>query len=158
MGSARMRSCGHRWSWFIGSHLAGPVPRRRLRVTAYDNLDWPAEFLKAALRHPASAWWKVICWTPRAARRRLAGHDFVFHLAANADVRLGTAHPHRDLEQNTIATFNVLEAMRANGVRRLAFASPGRSTAEPDVFPTPKTRSFPIQTIPTAPPSWPAKD
>ena len=55
----------------------------------------------------------------------MAGATLVFHLAANADVRFGTEHPRRDLEQNTIATFNVLEAMRANGVRRIAFSSTG---------------------------------
>ena len=49
----------------------------------------------------------------------MSGCDFVFHLAANADVRFGTEHPRRDLEQNTIATWNVLEAMRANGIRRI---------------------------------------
>jgi UDP-glucose 4-epimerase len=43
----------------------------------------------------------------------MAGCDFVFHLAANADVRFGTDHTRRDLEQNTIATYNVLEAMRS---------------------------------------------
>jgi UDP-glucose 4-epimerase len=76
----------------------------------------------------------------------MQGSDFVFHLAANADVRLGTQHPRKDLEQNTLATFNVLEAMRANGVRRLAFSSTGSIYGEPQVFPTPETASFPVQT------------
>ena len=51
---------------------------------------------------------------PAALTRAMRGADVVFHLAANADVRFGTEHPRKDLEQNTIATFNVLEAMRAN--------------------------------------------
>src|SRR5439155_1033882 len=72
--------------------------------------------------------------------------DFVFHLAGNADVRFGTEHPRKDLEQNTIATFNVLEAMRANGVKRIAFSSTGSIYGEPDVFPTPETAPFPVQT------------
>ena len=72
--------------------------------------------------------------------------EFVFHLAANADVRFGTEHPRKDLEQNTIATFNVLEAMRAAGVPRIAFASTGSIYGEPDVFPTPETTPFPVQT------------
>ncbi len=63
------------------------------------------------------------------SQRAMAGCDIVFHLAANADVRFGTDHPRRDLEQNTIATFNVLEAMRANGVQRIAFSRPAPSTA-----------------------------
>ena len=49
----------------------------------------------------------------------IAGHEFVFHLAANADVRFGTEHPRRDLEQNTIVTNNVLEAMRKMVLARL---------------------------------------
>ena len=76
----------------------------------------------------------------------MRGHDFVFHLAANADVRFGTEHPTRDLQQNTIATVNVLEAMRINGVKRMAFASTGSVYGEAQVFPTPEAAPFPIQT------------
>ena len=76
----------------------------------------------------------------------MKGADFVFHLAANADVRFGTEHPERDLQQNTIATFNVLEAMRANGVKRMAFSSTGSIYGEPEIFPTPEDAPFPVQT------------
>ncbi len=72
--------------------------------------------------------------------------ELICHLAANADVRFGTQHPRRDLEQNTIATFNVLEAMRSCGARRIAFSSTGSIYGEPDVFPTPETAPFPVQT------------
>jgi UDP-glucose 4-epimerase len=74
------------------------------------------------------------------------GCDWVFHLQANADVRWGLEDPRRDLEQNTIATSNVLEAMRANGVSRIAFASTGSIYGEPVVFPTPEDAPFPLQT------------
>jgi UDP-glucose 4-epimerase len=67
-------------------------------------------------------------------------------LAANADVRFGTDHPSRDLEQNTIATFHVLEAMRAHGVRKIAFSSTGSVYGEAAVIPTPENAPFPIQT------------
>jgi UDP-glucose 4-epimerase len=79
-------------------------------------------------------------------RHSLDGCDTVFHLAANADVRHGLDHPRRDLEQNTIATSVVLEAMRAEGVNRIAFASTGSVYGEPEVFPTPETCPFPVQT------------
>lgn len=72
--------------------------------------------------------------------------DMVFHLAANADVRFGTEHPRRDLEQNTIVTFNVLEAMRTNGVNRIAFSSTGSVYGEAQVIPTPENAPFPVQT------------
>jgi UDP-glucose 4-epimerase len=78
--------------------------------------------------------------------KALEGCDTVFHMAANADVRFGTEHPRRDLEQNTLATFNVLEAMRGNGVHRIVFSSTGSVYGEPSVFPTPEDCPFPIQT------------
>jgi UDP-glucose 4-epimerase len=70
----------------------------------------------------------------------------VFHLAANADVRFGADHPRRDLEQNTIATWNVLESMRRAGVGRIAFSSTGSVYGEAAVIPTPEDCPFPVQT------------
>src|SRR5439155_8474057 len=55
-------------------------------------------------------------------------------------------YPRKDLEQNTIATFYVLEAMRASGIRRIAFSSTGSIYGEPEVFPTPENCPFPVQT------------
>ena len=76
----------------------------------------------------------------------MANIEFVFHMAANADVRFGLENPRKDLEQNTIATFNVLEAMRANGTRKIAFPSTGPVYGEATIFPTPEDAPFPIQT------------
>jgi UDP-glucose 4-epimerase len=76
----------------------------------------------------------------------MSGCDFVFHLSANSDVRFGTEHPRKDVEQNILATFNVLEAMRANGIKMIAFASTGSIYGEPDLFPTPEGAPFPVQT------------
>jgi len=81
-----------------------------------------------------------------ALRSAMSGTELVFHLAANADVRFGTEHPRRDLEQNTIATWNVLEAMREHGVRRLLFSSTGSVYGEAPVIPTPEDCPFPVQT------------
>ena len=72
--------------------------------------------------------------------------DFVFHLAANADVRFGIEHPSKDLHQNTIATFNVLEAMRENSLNQIAFSSTGSVYGESEVIPTPEDAPFPVQT------------
>ena len=76
----------------------------------------------------------------------MRGVDFVYHMAANADVRFGPEHPRTDLEQNTIATHTVLEAMRQNEVRRIAFASSGSVYGEAPIVPTPEDAPFPIQT------------
>lgn len=78
--------------------------------------------------------------------RAMEGCDFVFHLAANADVRFGTEHTRRDLEQNTIATYNVLEAMRSGGIKRIAFSSTGSTYGEAKIIPTPEDAPFPVQT------------
>src|SRR6185295_2200968 len=60
--------------------------------------------------------------------------------------RLGTQHPRKDLEQNTVATHNVLEAMRANGIKKIAFAYTGSVYGEAAVLPTPEDAPFPVQT------------
>jgi UDP-glucose 4-epimerase len=72
--------------------------------------------------------------------------DLVFHFAANADVRFGTQHPTRDLEQNTIATSNVLECMRLSGCQQIAFSSTGSVYGEAKIVPTPECAPFPVQT------------
>ena len=76
----------------------------------------------------------------------LSGIDAVFHLAANADIRGGLFHPRKDLEQNTLVTFNVLEGMRKAGVRRIIFSSTAAALGEPEVFPTSEKCTIPIQT------------
>jgi UDP-glucose 4-epimerase len=83
---------------------------------------------------------------PAGLADAMAGAEIVFHLAANADVRFGVEHPRKDLEQNTIATFNVLEAMRATGARRIVFSSTGSIYGEAAVIPTPEDAPFPVQT------------
>ena len=79
------------------------------------------------------------------------GCDIVFHLAANADVRFGTQHPRKDLEQNTIATFNVLEAARTNSIKRIVFSSTGSVYGETPVIPQPRMLCFPFKHLFTGP-------
>jgi len=76
----------------------------------------------------------------------MIGCDVVFHLAANADVRFGLNHPSKDLNQNTIATFNVLQAMKEQGIKKIIFSSTGSVYGESITIPTPENASFPIQT------------
>jgi UDP-glucose 4-epimerase len=132
---------------FIGSHLADRLLAEGHAVTVYDNLSTGLlEFLEGARTFPRFRFVQGDLLDESAMRQAMAGADFVFHLAANADVRFGPDHPRRDLEQNTLATFNVLEAMRLNGVRRLAFSSTGSVYGEAAVIPTPEDAPFPIQT------------
>jgi UDP-glucose 4-epimerase len=132
---------------FIGSSLVDRLIQVGHTVVAYDNLSTGrVEFLADAVRSPNFTLVEGDTLDLDQLSAALAGADFVFHLAANADVRHGTQHPRKDLEQNTLATFNVLEAMRVNGVRRIGFSSTGSIYGEPDLFPTPETAPFPVQT------------
>ncbi len=132
---------------FIGSHLVERLLALGCRVTAYDNFSTGfVEFLGEARKHPRFTFIEGDLLDAVALARAMAGCDIVFHLAANADVRYGIEHPMRDLEQNTIATFNVLEAMRANGATRIAFASTGSIYGDAKVIPTPEDAPFPVQT------------
>jgi len=132
---------------FIGSNLVDRLLQDGHEVIGYDNFSTgQAEFLAEARQSPR---FSLMCGDTLDLNRltqATSGADAVFHLAANADVRFGTHQPRKDLEQNTIATANVLEAMRANGVRRIAFASTGSIYGEPHVFPTPEDAPFPTQT------------
>jgi len=132
---------------FIGSNVVDRLLAMGLEVVGFDNLSTGLiEFLDQARQTPRFRFVEGDTLDAGTLTRAMAGCDFVFHLAANADVRFGTNHPRRDLDQNTIATFNVLEAMRANGTRRIAFSSTGSIYGEPEIFPTPETAPFPVQT------------
>jgi len=132
---------------FIGSNLVDGLLANGHTVTGYDNFSTgQEEFLDSALQSPTFTLVRGDTLDLPALTRAMRGAEFVFHLAANADVRFGTEHPRKDLEQNTIATFNVLEAMRANGVPRIAFSSTGSIYGEAQVLPTPEDALFPVQT------------
>ena len=132
---------------FVGSHLADRLLALGHRVTVYDNLSTGlVEFLDDARKRPGFTFVKGDLLDGGALAKAIKGCDIVYHLAANADVRFGIEHPKRDLEQNTIATFNLLEAMRVAGVGRIAFASTGSIYGELAVIPTPEDAPFPLQT------------
>ena len=116
-------------------------------VVGYDNLSTGMpEFIAAAREHRNFTFVQGDLLDTRSLIEAMRGASRVVHLAANADVRFGFAHPHKDLEQNTIATFNVLEAMRANNVGEIAFSSSGSIYGEFRVVPTPEDAPFPVQT------------
>jgi UDP-glucose 4-epimerase len=132
---------------FIGSNLADRLLALGHEVIGFDNLSTGQErFLETALSHPGFRLIRGDLLDFDALAEAMSGCAVVFHLAANADVRFGTDHPRRDLDQNTIATWNVLEAMRRQGVRRIVFSSTGSVYGEASVVPTPEDCPFPIQT------------
>jgi len=132
---------------FIGSTLTDRLLALGHSVAGYDNLHTGRQrFLLAASQSAQFSLVRADLLDLASLTRSMAGSEFVFHLAANADVRFGIEHPGRDLEQNTIATHNVLEAMRRNDIRRIAFASSGCVYGEAAVTPTPEDAPFPVQT------------
>jgi UDP-glucose 4-epimerase len=124
---------------FIGSNLAKALLERGDEVVVFDNLSSGSrdlisfgegnskfKFIEADLREPQSI------------DAAMQGIDFVFHLAANPDVRIATSKPDTDLHHGVIATFNVLDAMRKAGVSKIAFASSSVIYGESDIKPTPE--------------------
>ncbi len=132
---------------FIGSNLVDRLLADGHEVAGYDNFSTgQRRFLEGATRSSRFRLHEGDLLDEARLAGTMAGADLVFHLAANADVRFGTEHPRKDLEQNTVVTCNVLEAMRVNGVKRIAFSSTGSVYGEAPVIPTPEDGPFPVQT------------
>lgn len=134
---------------FIGSHLAERLLADGAEVVVYDNFSTGRRpFVEALEAADGATIVEGDVLDRELLTRTLEGCDAVFHMAANADVRFGLEDPGRDFRQNAQATYEVLEAMRANGIGRIVFASSGSVYGEPEVFPTPEDAPFPVQTSP----------
>lgn len=132
---------------FIGSTLVDRLLEYGYKVIGIDNFSTgQRRFLEGAIKNTNFSLVEVDILNLDALKKAFFGGRFVFHLAANADVRFGVDNPRKDLEQNTIATYNVLEAMRANEIKKIAFSSTGSVYGEATVIPTPENGPFPIQT------------
>jgi len=132
---------------FIGSNLVDRLLRDGKTVVGWDNFSTgQKKFIEAARKNKNFKLVEGDNLDLTALTQAMAGCDTVFHLAANADVRFGLDHTGKDLQQNTVATFHVLEAMRANGVKKIAFSSTGSVYGEAGKIPTPEDAAFPVQT------------
>ncbi len=120
---------------FIGSHLADRLVERGDFVTVFDNFSvGREEFLAKAKESGRLTIVRGDALDLDLLKEAAKGHDVVFHLAANPEARWGLERTRLDLEQGTIATYNVLEAMRVNGVPQIVFSSSGTvygNTAQP---------------------------
>jgi len=141
------RACITGGAGFIGSTLADRLSADGVEVVIVDDFrTGRREFVAELLDRPGTKLLEGDVLDGALLEEAFEGCDWVFHLQANADVRQGLDHPRRDLEQNTVATSTVLEAMRAVGTTKIAFSSSGSVYGEPEVFPTPEDVPFPIQT------------
>ncbi len=129
---------------FIGSHVADALAARGATVTVVDNFS--TGFREFVAQSASLMLVEGDLRDQALCDRVVANQDFVFHLSANADIKEGLDHPRRDIEQNVLVTQNVLEAMRAHGVKHIAFSSTGSVYGEATVLPTPEDAPFPVQT------------
>lgn len=132
---------------FIGSHLVDRLLAAGHIVVGYDNFSTGSRENLIEAHHQGgftSAFGDVL--DKERLTHSMRDASIVYHFAANADVRFGTQHPGRDLKQNTMATFRVLEAMRTTGAKHIVFASSGSVYGDAAVVPTPEGAPFPVQT------------
>ncbi len=132
---------------FVGSHIVDRLLLYGARVTVYDNFSTGREeFLGSALPHITLIRDDLL--NVEKLTRSMLNMSFVFHIAANADISKNELDPTKCFYQNTVATQNVLEAMRLNGVREIAFASTGSVYDEGSVVPTPEDVHIGMQSSP----------
>jgi len=124
---------------FIGSHLVDALVEQGKKVRVIDNFSsGREEFLIHHDGHDSVEVCRGDLLDQGAVNGAMEGVETVHHLAANPDIRLGTEVTDTDLRQGTMATYNVLEAMRIAGVSRISFASSSAVYGEADVMPTPE--------------------
>jgi UDP-glucose 4-epimerase len=124
---------------FIGSNLCSELLAQGWRVTALDNFHLGRrEFIAPLSRHPAFKFIEADLLDLPRMKRLIRGFDAVFHMAANSDISRGARETMLDLSLGTLTTYNVLEAMRLNGIRDLVFASTSAVYGVATVKPTPE--------------------
>lgn len=125
---------------FIGSHLVERLLADGNEVVALDNLAvGRSRNLEAALKSPKCTFHIVDIRNRDALSEHFVGIDTVYHLAALADIVPSIEKPADYFTTNVDGTFNVVEAARSGGVRRLVYAASSSCYGIPDVFPTPES-------------------
>jgi UDP-glucose 4-epimerase len=124
---------------FIGSHLVDCLTEKGNKITVFDNLSsGKIGFIENHLENPDFTLIKGDLLDHKAIERACKDIDLVFHVAANPDVRLGASDTKIHFDQNILATYNLLEAMRKNSVKKVAFTSTSTIYGEAHIMPTPE--------------------
>ena len=124
---------------FIGSHLVDCLIEKGSKVTVFDNLSsGKIEFIEKHLENSDFTFIKGELLDQEAIEKACQDIDFVCHVAANPDVRLGASDTRVHLDQNILATYNLLEAMRKNNTKKIAFTSTSTVYGEASIMPTPE--------------------
>ena len=127
---------------FIGSNLAKELSKQN-KITIVDNLS--TGFKEHLPKNRNVKFIRCDLLNKNKLIKIFKGHEIIFHLAANADIRFGLNHPKKDLEQNAIVTFNVLEAMRFNKINKIVFTSTAPVYGMNKIFPTPENAKMTYQ-------------
>ena len=121
---------------FIGCHLVDWLVQAGNHVTVFDNLSSGRKgFIEHQLDKDGFEFIQADLLDLEAVKEAVKGHDIIFHLAANPDAMLGIEDTQLDLKQETIATYNVLESMRINNIKKIVFSSSGTIYGETPVIP-----------------------
>jgi UDP-glucose 4-epimerase len=109
---------------FIGSHLSERLLNEGDQVTVFDSFtSGHHQNIQHLLEKPGFKLVQSDLLNAATLTAAMRGHDVVWHLAANTDIRKGNEIIDLDLRNCTIGTLNILEAMRQNGIDKLLFAS-----------------------------------
>jgi UDP-glucose 4-epimerase len=125
---------------FIGSHLVDKLISKGNFVTSFDNLSsGKKEFFNHHINNEKFRFVKADLLDLDQVKKEIKDHDVIFHIAANPFVRLGEKQTKLDLEQGPIATYNVLESMRLNNIKKIVFSSSSVVYAETPNIAIPET-------------------
>jgi UDP-glucose 4-epimerase len=117
------------------------------KIVGIDNFSTGQKFfLKNAFKNKNFKFIKSDLTKLNVVKKVVKKADIIMHFAANADVRYGYKDTYRDIKQNTLVTYNILESMKLNGIKNIVFCSTGSVYGEAKNFPTPENDSFPVQT------------
>ncbi len=124
---------------FIGSHIVDRLMKYGHEIIVYDNLSsGKIEFIQEHMGKKNFKFVQADLLDFEKLKKEMEGVDVVYHVAANPDVRLGASDTKVHMEQNVLATYNVLEAMRINDIHDIVFTSTSTVYGEATEIPTPE--------------------
>ncbi|MBI2646933.1 NAD-dependent epimerase/dehydratase family protein [Candidatus Woesearchaeota archaeon] len=122
---------------FIGSNLVDYLIKEH-KVTVYDNLSLSKkEFLKQYFNNKNFKFIEADLLDFKKLKKAIKGYNAIFHMAANSDIS-NNEITDTDLKNGTIATYNVLEAMRVYKIKQIIFASTSAIYGEAKIKSTPE--------------------
>ena len=120
---------------FIGSHLVEALVKSGFQVIVLDNFSTGREANLAAFRDKIKLLQCDIS-RPDIWMNEFINADWVFHLAALADIVPSIKNPEDYFRANVDGTFNVLQAARSGNVKRFVYSASSSCYGTPDTFPT----------------------